>query len=211
MLCNNFEVPRRYELKERAERQDRTRQRIVEAAVALHTSIGPARTTVSAIAERAGVQRHTFYRHFPDERSLALACSGLHFKTHPLPDPQAWRSVEDPDARVRLGVGELYRYYERNAGELTPIIRDVEVHPLTQEILTLRFQPAFDAMCQALLDAFKAKGATRRRLEGVLVTLLTFTTWRQLRAGVRSHAEAVDAAARAIAAQVPLRPSGNPR
>ena len=69
-------MARTYRLKRRAERQDETRHRIVEAAVALHTTVGPARTTVSAIAERAGVQRHTFYRHFPDERSLGLACSG---------------------------------------------------------------------------------------------------------------------------------------
>ena len=103
-------MPRHYELKKRAESQEQTRHRIVEAAVALHTSIGPARTTVSAIAERAGVQRHTFYRHFPDELSLAMACSGLHLGMHPLPDPQAWRTIADPELRVRRGLGELYRY-----------------------------------------------------------------------------------------------------
>ena len=68
-------MKRRYELKERARRQAETKQRIVEAAVALHTSVGPARTTISAIAERAGVERHTVYAHFPDERTLFRACS----------------------------------------------------------------------------------------------------------------------------------------
>jgi AcrR family transcriptional regulator len=80
-------MSRTYTLKRRAERQAETRRRIVEAAVDLHSSIGPARTTVSMIAERAGVQRHTFYAHFPDERSLFLACSGLTLERDPLPDP----------------------------------------------------------------------------------------------------------------------------
>ena len=68
-------MKRRYELKERARRQAETRQRIVDAAVELHTSVGPARTTISAIAERAGVERHTVYAHFPDEPTLFRACS----------------------------------------------------------------------------------------------------------------------------------------
>lgn len=195
-------MPRRYELRKRAESQDQTRQRIVEATVALHTSVGPARTTVSAIAERAGVQRHTFYRHFPDERSLALACSGLHLELHPLPDPQSWRSLTDPHARLRHGLGELYRYYERNAADLAPIVRDLEVHPLTREVFAIRFIPVFEAMRETLLEAFAETGVTRRRLQSTVNAFLSFSTWRDLRAGLRSHAEAVDAAARAIAAQV---------
>ena len=67
---------RRYTLKRRAELQAETRQRIVDAAVALHSSVGPAATTISAIAEHAGVERLTVYRHFPDELTLLRACSG---------------------------------------------------------------------------------------------------------------------------------------
>ena len=84
--------PRTYQLKRRAERQDQTRQRIVDAAIALHTTVGPAWTTVSAIAERAGVQRHTVYSHFPDERALGLACSGCYVERSPLPDASTWRA-----------------------------------------------------------------------------------------------------------------------
>src|SRR5262245_31201341 len=133
-------MPRTYQLKRRAERQQETRQRIVEAAVALHTTVGPARTTVSAIAERAGVQRHTFYRHFPDERSLMLACSGLWQEEHPLPDPAAWRSIGDGEARLRRGLGELYAFYESNAESMAPLVRDAEIHLLTREVLELRTQ-----------------------------------------------------------------------
>src|SRR5262245_28560301 len=97
-------MARVYRLRARAERQDQTRQRIVEAAVALHTSVGPAQTTVSAIAERAGVQRHTFYRHFPDERSLFYACSGMWYERHPLPDLSALADISDAEGRLRTGL-----------------------------------------------------------------------------------------------------------
>src|SRR4051794_12132306 len=86
--CCAVTTTRKYELRKRAERQQETRHRIVEATVALHTEVGPARTSVSAIAERAGVQRHTVYSHFPDERQLVMACSGLHLEWRPLPDPE---------------------------------------------------------------------------------------------------------------------------
>src|SRR6478735_12250408 len=92
---------RSYRLGKRADKQDETRRRIVEATVALHGTIGPARTTVSQIAERAGVQRHTFYAHFPDERSLFEACSGMALERDPLPDAAAWRELPAGRERVR--------------------------------------------------------------------------------------------------------------
>ena len=82
---------RKYEKKERARRQEQTRQRIVEAAVDLHTSVGPAQTTISGIAKRAGVERHTVYAHFPDDGTLFRACSEHWAARHPLPDPERWR------------------------------------------------------------------------------------------------------------------------
>src|SRR5688500_16831838 len=111
-------MARSYELKKRAERQEQTRMRIVEAAVALHGEVGPARTTVSAVAERAGVERHTYSRHFPDERSLLLACSGHFTALNPLPDPARWEAIADPQARLRRGIREVYGYYARHEGLL---------------------------------------------------------------------------------------------
>ena len=108
-------MARTYTLKRRAEQQAQTRRRIVEAAVELHGSIGPALTTVSMVAERAGVQRHTFYAHFPDERSLLLACSGLFFERDPMPDAGPWRAIEDPGERLHVGLRALYDWYGRNA------------------------------------------------------------------------------------------------
>ena len=111
-------MTRAYELKRRAAHMAETRARIVEAAIELHQTIGPARTSVSAIAEKAGVQRQTYYRHFPDQRSLFQACSGLYVARNPLPDPDAWRAIADPHVRLRQGLRELYAYYAENKDRL---------------------------------------------------------------------------------------------
>ncbi len=108
-------MPRPYTLKRRAERQADTRRRIVEAAVELHSTLGPARTPLSMVAERAGVQRHTLYAHFPDERSLLLACSGLAAERDPLPDADPWRAIADRRERLRIGLRAVYGWYGRKA------------------------------------------------------------------------------------------------
>jgi AcrR family transcriptional regulator len=172
-------VTRRYELKARARRQEETRRRIVEAAVELHTTVGPARTSVSAIAELAGVQRHTYYRHFPDEASLRVACSGLHQERDPFPDPLSWADVADPIERLRLGLGDLYAYFERNESLLANLARDAEVDPPTAEIVALRFAPALAAIRDTLADGL-ARGARRRRVLATLDLALDFHTWQSL-------------------------------
>jgi AcrR family transcriptional regulator len=179
-------MARRYQLKQRATRQEETRLRIVEAAIDLHGSVGPARTTVSAIAERAGVQRHTYYRHFPDERSLAHACSGLHLERNPLPDPSAWRSIADPMQRMRRGLTELYAFFERNEAMLANVIRDAEVDPVTREAVELRFGPRIGEIQDALATALPRRGKGTLAALGVA---LEFHTWQVLvgRGGLSSR------------------------
>ena len=120
---------RKYELKRRAEQQDETRRRIVEAAVELHQSIGLAATTVSAIAERAGVQRLTVYRHFPDQESIFTACRRHFFASNPPPDPADWDSAGDPAERLTMALTGIYAWYERTEAMLTNVTRDAEVLP----------------------------------------------------------------------------------
>jgi AcrR family transcriptional regulator len=194
-------VARTYQLRRRAERQADTRRRIVEAAVALHTSVGPLQTTVSAIAERAGVQRHTFYRHFPDARSLSMACSGLFVETYPLPDPDPWRRVADAEARLRRGLREMYRYYEAHAERLAPLVRDAETDALTRETMELRIGERLAELVEVLAEPFKARGSRRDRLLAVLGAVLDFSVWRTLRSRSGSTEETVEAAVRAVAAQ----------
>ena len=189
-------MARTYTLKRRAEQQAETRLRIVEAAVALHGSVGPAATTFSMVAERAGVQRHTLYAHFPDERSLSLACSGLHFERDPPPEAEPWRSIEDRRERLRTGLAAIYAWYDRNAELTACVLRDAEVHPLTREIAGLRFGPYFAAWHQVLGTRL---GVRQRAL---LSLALSFFTWRTLAregglkqgAAVRAMVQAIDGA-----------------
>jgi AcrR family transcriptional regulator len=186
-------VTRTYTLKRRAESQAATRLRIVEAAVELHSSIGPALTTISMVAERAGVQRHTLYAHFPDERSLLLACSGLTIERDSPPDAGAWRAVTDRHERLRVGLRAVYGWYERNAELAACVLRDAEYHPLTKEITELRLEP----FMTAYRDVLGTKLTTKQR--AVLRLALSFFTWRSLvrESGLKQGA-AVDAMVQAI-------------
>lgn len=171
-------MARTYRLNKRAERQEETRRRIVEAAIDLHTTIGPGRTTVSAIAEDAGVERHTYYRHFPEERDLLSACTGLYMKRNPLPDPDEWREIADPLKRLRRGLNDMYSYFEQNEQLLANVVRDVEVHPLTRESFELNFLPRLSAIGAALAETLP--GSHRRTTLAALQLALDFGTWRLL-------------------------------
>ena len=138
-------MARTYTLKRRAEQQADTRRRIVEAAVELHGSVGPAQTTLSMVAERAGVQRHTLYAHFPDERSLFLACSGWR-RARSAAGRRAVAGHRRPARAPRVGLRAIYDWYERNAELIACVLRDAEYHALTREISELRFGPPMRPM-----------------------------------------------------------------
>jgi AcrR family transcriptional regulator len=165
---------RTYTLKRRADQQAETRRRIVEATVDLHTRIGPARTTLSMIAEQAGVQRHTLYAHFPEERDLHMACSALSLERDPLPEAAPWRVLPDPVARLRAGLGAIYAWYARNAVLVASVLRDAEIHPLTREIVSLRFAPH-----QAAWREILGEGLAPPK-QVLLPLALSFFTWRSL-------------------------------
>lgn len=182
-------MARTYTLKRRAEQQLATRRRIAEAAVDLHSSVGPAATTFSMIAERAGVQRHTLYAHFPEERSLFLACSELVAERDPLPVAEAWREIAAGDERLRTGLREIYRWYGRNAALMGCVLRDAEHHALTREIAAMRFGPT-------MADYHAMLGAGLNAEQRALLQLgLSFFTWRTL---VRDAGLEPDAAVEAI-------------
>lgn len=189
-------MTRTYTLKRRAEQQAETRRRIVEAAVDLHNSVGPALTTISMVAERANVQRHTLYAHFPDERSLYLACSGLALERDPLPDADPWHAIKDQRERLRVGLRTVYGWYERNADMVACVLRDAEYHALTKEVVHLRFGPPMAAYHEVL----GAKLGMKQR--AVLHLALSFFTWRAL---VRESGLKEGAAVRAMVQAIGLR------
>jgi AcrR family transcriptional regulator len=193
-------MTRSYTLKRRAEKQAETRQRIVEAAVELHGSVGPALTTISMVAERAGVQRHTLYAHFPDERSLLMACSGLVLERDPLPDPDSWRAIDDRWERLRTGLEAIYAWFGRNADLNGCVLRDAEVHSLTREIVDLRMGSRLRAFREVL-----GSGLNKAQL-ALLDLALSFFTWRTLarasgadvKATARLMVQAIDSAGASI-------------
>ncbi|MGZ4590454.1 MAG: TetR/AcrR family transcriptional regulator [Actinomycetes bacterium] len=161
----------------RADDVAETRQRIVEAAVRLHGTIGPAATTVSALAEEAGVTRLTVYRHFPDERALFSACSQHWASAQVLPDPAAWERITDPAERVATGLGDIYRFYRAGEPMLTNVRRDREALP---EEIRQRNDESDAHHRDVLLQPFAAHGARRTRLRAVLGHAASFWTWRSL-------------------------------
>jgi AcrR family transcriptional regulator len=186
-------MTRPYTMKRRAEQRAATRRRIVEAAVDLHGSVGPALTNTSMVAERAGVQRHTLYAHFPDERSLYLACSGLVAERDPLPDAEPWQGIADRRERLRVGLRAIYAWYGRNEGLAACVLRDGEHHALTKEMVELRIEPHLRAYREVLGAALSTNQQAMLRL------MLSFFTWRTLvRESGLDQGAAVAAAVHAI-------------
>jgi AcrR family transcriptional regulator len=193
-------MARKYELKKRAERQLQTRQRIAEAALALHTERGPLHTTISAIADRAGVQRHTVYSHFPDDLSISMACSGLFEERNPTPAGDALRMIADPEERLRAGLADLYRWFEDGEALLAHLAREIAEDPVSQQVFEFRSGPQLRALHAALADGvISGRGHARARTAAALDLALDFQTWQSLtrRSGL-SRDQAVELMLRAI-------------
>ncbi len=178
----------KYELKKRAERQEETRLRIARATLELHEILGPALTTRSAIAERAGVTRPTVYSHFPDDLTLGKACSSLEMSDNPLPDPEPWQAIPDSERRMRVALGELYAYFRRRERLWTNILRDQEMpltndDPKAQEADAEIMEPIFahwERMKQTLAAGWGSSDESPRLLLSAIGLALDFQTWRAM-------------------------------
>ena len=191
---------RQYRMKRRAEQEAQTRLRITESAVDLHGTLGPAHTSVSAIAERAGVRRSTVYRHFPDERALFGACSAHWAASNPPPDIGRWRSIAEPDARLDAALAELYAYYRQTEDMLDRLLRDAPAVSVVDELMG-----AFWAMLSEATDVLMRgrglRGASRERTRAAIGHALAFSTWQDLtRTQGLDDTRAAELAARLVAA-----------
>src|SRR5262245_9378558 len=158
---------RKYELRKRADAMADTRQRITEAAVELHGTVGPARTTVSAVADRAGVQRHTVYRHFPTEEELYAACSDHFWTTNPWPDAEQWSAIADPEVRLETALDAIYRWYERTEPTMSNVYRDRELVEALPRSMG-RFDQYVQDVELVLSAGWPARGARRRVLTAAI-------------------------------------------
>ena len=185
---------RSYQLRKRADAMQNTRRRIAEAAMELHESIGPARTTISAVAERAGVQRQTVYRHFPTEEALIDACSGHYSALNPLPDPEKWPAIADPAQRLESALDALYAHYESTQAMYTNILRDETlVAPVAEKLA--EFRGYLDDVAAILTAGWGVRGKRRAVLRAALRHAVDFHTWRSLAsAGGVTRAEVIELA-----------------
>jgi AcrR family transcriptional regulator len=167
---------RPYEKRRRAQSERDTRRRITQATVELHRTVGPARTTISAIAQRAGVQRATVYRHFPDDGDLFAACSAHWLSLHPYPAPDAWRAIGDPRQRTRAALGELYAYYRTVEPMIANVRRDAQLLPALAAAMA-GARGYFGVVEEILAAGWDGDTSPRR---AALALAMDFATWQTL-------------------------------
>ena len=190
---------RKYEMKKRAERHRETRRRIVDATVELHLTRGPANTTISEIAQRAGVNRLTVYNHFPDTTDLLKACSRSWTERHPAPDPTPWAQISDPQVRLRTALADLYGFYASTEPMRANVLRDAQTMPELAALLEGSVVPYLEEVRDVLAGGWEVRGKVRKRLLATLALALDFHTWRSLERGSGlSRPEAVETMLEAV-------------
>jgi AcrR family transcriptional regulator len=203
------EIPtkRKYELKKRAEQMAETQQRITEAAIELHGTVGPSRTTMSAVAKRAGVERRTLYRHFPNEADLFAACSTHYFAANPWPDLDSWRAIRDPLQRLEQALDELYAYYERTEPMFSNVLRDADVVGFARDAVA-PLHTYLEAAAEVLATGREVRGRRRQLLGRALRHALAFSTWHSLTASGIGRSDAARLITALVeAAATPPRPA----
>jgi AcrR family transcriptional regulator len=189
-VTKSSEPTRRYTLRQRAERQKDTRRRITEATIRLHEEVGPLQTTVAEVARRAGVERPTVYRHFPDEISLLRACQQDWLAATPPPDFAAWATIVDPGARLSAALAELYAFYRHGAAMMDNLLRDAAKSAAVREVL-IPVHGALREATEILVAGFAAPASVRRMLRVAVAHAVAFGTWKSLtEAGARDDREA---------------------
>jgi AcrR family transcriptional regulator len=170
---------RPYRMRRRAELEAETRRRITESTIALHQELGPARTSISAIAEHAGVRRSTVYRHFPDEEALYAACTSHWRAANPAPDPGDWDSIHDSAERTASGLRELYAFYRRTQDMYVSLLRDESVVPILQRHLSV-FYDYLRTIEDALMSGRSLRGRAARQTRAAIGHAVAFPTWHSL-------------------------------
>ena len=201
---------RKYELKKRADDMAETHRRITEAAIELHGTVGPSRTTMSAVAKRAGVERRTLYRHFPTESELFDACSTHYFAANPWPDLADWHAIRDPRQRLQRALDELYAYYERTEPMLTNVLRDAELVDFAHDAVA-PLHAYLDQAAELLTTGRGARGRKRALVGGALRHALAFSTSRSLSTNGVGRSDAVKLMSALVEAAATSRAPSPPR
>ena len=175
----NPKPTRKYRQRTRAEQQDATRQRIVEAAVELHESVGGEGATITAVADRAGVGRVTVYRHFADERQLYAACTQHYLTNHPLPDPGVWLTIEPRRERLKTALSTIYAYHRMTEKMMVRQAADTVSRPVLAELLA-PLRAYWNHARDSLAASATAPAAPTRKQTALVGHFLAFGTWQSL-------------------------------
>jgi len=202
----NAPSKRPYRKRKRAESEEETRRRITEAAVELHGTVGPANTTVTEVAERAGVSRMTVYNHFPTDADLFVACSTHWEREHPLPDPRAWTAVANPRARLERALADLYAWYAVERGMLANVFRDAPLIPALTPLVDGWWGGYSNEVVNVLAAGWTVAGGTDHALRATLRVVIDFHTWQILEASGLDGGAAAALATRAVRGVVAPRP-----
>lgn len=193
-------VNRQYHQTVRAKKTASTRQRIIEAAVELHGTVGPANTSLSAVARNAGVSRPTLYSHFPDEASLFQACTMHWMSQDPPPDPAAWLEIDDSCQRIGTALSEIYSHYSRNEQMIANVFRDMYLVESMRSFNVPLVEESFAAITEILGSAFDDGPDLAVRRRAIVSVAISFHTWKSLvRIEGLTNEEAVDLMARLVA------------
>jgi AcrR family transcriptional regulator len=169
------DVAREYKMVKRRDQVEDTRRRIAKATYELHSTIGPAMTTIALISERAGLPRQTVYRNFGTQLELFRSCIAFGLELHPLPDPSRWQSTADPGERLRIGLTGLYQWFEATEPVMTNSLRDFGAVRESAEAM----QPVgevFQRIYQTLRQGWEGSEVTP-----LLSLAVDFATWKKLR------------------------------
>ena len=207
MLLIEMSAKRKYELKDRARTQAQTRARIIDALIELHESVGAARTTVTEVARRAGVNRMTVYKHFPTEAEMVVACTSHWIELNPPPDVEAWAAIADPDQRLGVALEELYAFYRRTQAMWTTAYRDAALVESLGAIMDATWFALLNRTVDILAAGRGLRGRRRERLLAALRLAVDFPTWRILTSSGLGDRDAADVAATFIAATADAAPA----
>ncbi len=170
---------RPYRMSKRADLEEQTRLRITQSAIDLHQTLGPSRTSISAIAERAGVRRSTVYRHFPDEAALFRACTSHWQAANPLPNLERWASIDEVNERLLTALQELYGFYRRTEQMMTNVHRDEETMPIIKQMMST-YRQYLTAARETLIKGWRLRRFAQRRVRAAIGFALAFPVWRSL-------------------------------
>jgi AcrR family transcriptional regulator len=179
-----MKVAREYKMVKRRDKVEETRRRIAKATYELHSTIGPAFATIALIADRAGLPRQTVYRNFATQLELFRSCIAFGLEMHPLPDPSRWQSITDPEARLHVGLTQLYQWFEASEPVMTNSVRDfgvVQESAQAMQPVGEVFQRVYETLCV---------GWEASRVSPLLSLAVDFATWKKLR---REHGMASSA------------------